>query len=182
MQDGQKITFTGEGDQAPGIIPGDVIIVLEEKEHSRFKRKGADLYYNAKIDLLTALAGGKFNIQHLDDRNLMVNILPGEVIKPGETKCITNEGMPMYKRPFDKGHLFVTFEVIFPPPNWADSSTLALLEKALPPRTFVAASGEIEEVVLSNIDPMHQKRSTGHAMEEDDDHQQGGPSVQCAQQ
>ena len=181
MTDGQKITFTGEGDQAPGIIPGDVIIVLEEKEHARFKRKGADLYYNAKIDLLTALAGGKFNIQHLDDRNLLVNILPGEVIKPGETKCISNEGMPMHKRPFDKGHLFVTFEIIFPSPNWADPATLALLEKALPARTFVQPAGEVEEVVLSNIDPMHHKRSTD-AMDEDDDHQQGGPSVQCAQQ
>lgn len=182
MSDGQKITFTGEGDQAPGIIPGDVVIVLEEKEHPRFKRKGSDLFFNAKIDLLTALAGGTFNIPHLDDRNLLVSILPGEVIKPGETKCITNEGMPMHKRPFDKGHLFVTFEVIFPPQNWADASKLALLEKALPARTFVQPPGEVEEVVLSNIDPMNQKRSTGEAMDEDDDHQQGGPSVQCAQQ
>jgi DnaJ family protein A protein 2 len=40
MQEGQRITFTGEGDQAPGIIPGDVVIVIEEKEHPRFKRKG----------------------------------------------------------------------------------------------------------------------------------------------
>lgn len=94
MQDGQKITFAGEGDQAPGIIPGDVIIVIEEKEHSRFKRKGDDLYYEAKIDLATALCGGQFSIEHLDDRVLLVNILPGECIKPGDVKVISGEGMP----------------------------------------------------------------------------------------
>ena len=33
MDDGQKITFTEEGDQEPGLEPGDIIIVLDEKQH-----------------------------------------------------------------------------------------------------------------------------------------------------
>ena len=94
MQDGQKITFAGEGDQAPGIVPGDIIIVIEEKDHPRFKRKGDDLFHEAKINLLTALAGGQFAITHLDDRLLIVSILPGEVITPGCIKVINGEGMP----------------------------------------------------------------------------------------
>ncbi|KAJ3303555.1 Type I HSP40 co-chaperone [Kappamyces sp. JEL0829] len=94
MQDGQKVTFTGEGDQAPGIIPGDIVIVIEEKPHNFFKRTGQDLYCEVQIDLCTALCGGQFTITHLDDRVLMVNILPGEVITPGATKAISNEGMP----------------------------------------------------------------------------------------
>lgn len=44
MRDGQKITFSGEGDQEPGIEPGDVVIVLDEKNHSVFKRNDIDLY------------------------------------------------------------------------------------------------------------------------------------------
>lgn len=96
MQDGQKVTFTGEGDQAPGIIPGDIVIVIEEKPHPEFKRTGQDLYYEAKIDLVTALCGGVFNITHLDERVLSVSILPGEVITPGTSKAISNEGMPGY--------------------------------------------------------------------------------------
>ncbi|KAH6583515.1 hypothetical protein BASA60_001399 [Batrachochytrium salamandrivorans] len=184
MQDGQKITFAGEGDQAPGIIPGDVIIVVEEKPHPRFKRKGSDLYFDAKIDLLTALAGGQFAIPHLDDRVLIVNILPGEVIKPGESKAINNEGMPTYKRPFDKGSLFVTFEIIFPQPNWTDARHLALLEGILPSRQALppVGGGEIEEVVLSSIDPARHSRSQANTMEDDDDQHQGAPGVQCQQQ
>jgi DnaJ family protein A protein 2 len=83
MQEGQRITFAGEADQAPNTVPGDVIFVIETKEHPRFQRKGDDLFYHAKIDLLTTLAGGQIAIEHLDDRHLLVNILPGEVIRPG---------------------------------------------------------------------------------------------------
>lgn len=103
MANGQKITFTGEGgslfnlgDQAPGITPGDIIIQIEQKEHSRFQRKGDDLYHQVEIDLLTALAGGKIAVEQLDGRVLVVSILPGEVIKPGDLKAVTGEGMPGY--------------------------------------------------------------------------------------
>lgn len=39
MKDGQKITFHGEGDQEPGLEPGDIIIVLDQKDHSLFTRQ-----------------------------------------------------------------------------------------------------------------------------------------------
>jgi DnaJ family protein A protein 2 len=86
---------------APGIEPGDIIIQVEQKEHARFQRKGDDLYIQAEIDLLTALGGGKFAIPHLDGRCLVVNILPGEVVKHGEIKSVRGEGMPGYLSPFD---------------------------------------------------------------------------------
>jgi hypothetical protein len=59
--------------------------IVEEKPHDRFERRGDDLLYNAKIDLLSALAGGQFAITHLDGRILLVNILPGEAIKNGKS-------------------------------------------------------------------------------------------------
>lgn len=33
MKHGQKITFSGEADQSPNTEPGDIILVLQEKEH-----------------------------------------------------------------------------------------------------------------------------------------------------
>ncbi len=86
MKGGQTINFPGESDQAPDTIPGDVVIVIEEKPHDRFKREGNDLWYEGEIDLLTALGGGSFAIQHLDDRALIVNLVPGEVIKHGTSR------------------------------------------------------------------------------------------------
>jgi len=189
MRDQQKITFTEEADQAPGIIPGDLIIVLQEKEHPRFKRKNDDLFYEAKIDLLSALAGGSFNIQHLDDRVLVVSILPGEVIRPGDLKVIANEGMPSYRH-HDKGNLYVRFEVEFPPANWTtDSEQLSLLEGVLPPRPqlpYYDPSFVVEEASLSNLDARQRERAeSGEAngMDEDDElHGGHRTGVQCAQQ
>jgi DnaJ family protein A protein 2 len=83
MKGGQTIQFNGESDQAPGAQTGDVIIVIEEKPHDRFKRQDTDLFTDIEVDLLTALGGGQISIKHLDDRVLIVNLLPGEIIKHG---------------------------------------------------------------------------------------------------
>jgi DnaJ family protein A protein 2 len=83
VKSGHKIEFRGEGDQLPGVEPGDVVFEIEQKPHTRFQRKDDDLFYHAEIDLLTALAGGQIHIEHLDERWLTVDIIPGECISPG---------------------------------------------------------------------------------------------------
>jgi len=88
MKGGQTITFRGESDQSPNAEPGDVVIVIEEKPHERFRRQGNDLVIEIEVDLLTALAGGQFAIKHLDERALLVNIHPGEIIKNGAQSFI----------------------------------------------------------------------------------------------
>ena len=84
VKNGAVIDFPGEGDQVPGVQPGDVRFVIEQKPHQRFVRREDDLIYKAEIDLLTALAGGVLHIEHLDERWLNVEILPGEVIAPSK--------------------------------------------------------------------------------------------------
>ncbi|KAG0336189.1 Type I HSP40 co-chaperone [Podila horticola] len=183
MKDGRKIIFNGEGDQAPGTIPGDVVIVLEQREHERFKRTGDDLYYNAKIDLVTALAGGKIQVPHLDDRVLVVDILPGEVIKPSELKAVMGQGMPT-ERHHDFGNLYIQFEIEFPAANWTDLPHIEQLRAILPPATplpVLAKTAHIEEVSLTEMDPRQKARAEqGHMG--DDDEEGHGPGVQCAQQ
>ncbi|KAI9488486.1 hypothetical protein BDB00DRAFT_847862 [Zychaea mexicana] len=184
MRDGQRITFSGEGDQAPGIIPGDIIIAIDEKQHPRFQRKGDDLVYEAKIDLLTALAGGQFAIPHLDERVLLVSVLPGEAIKPDCIKVIPNEGMPTYRH-HNHGHMFVKFSVEFPNPNWTDPETIGKLDGILPPRAQLPSFGDkqVDEVVMADADGYQTQRAQGSAYEDEDDEDgRGGPGVQCAQQ
>merc|ERR1711992_456040 len=71
MEDGQKITFSSEGDQEPGLEPGDIIIVLDEKAHGKFKRSGTDLIMKMNINITEALCGFKKSIKTLDDRTLV---------------------------------------------------------------------------------------------------------------
>jgi len=83
MRGGQTVVFRGESDQSPGADPGDVVIVIEEKPHDRFRRQENDLIAEVEIDLLTVLAGGQFAIRHLDDRALIVQVHPGDITKHG---------------------------------------------------------------------------------------------------
>ena len=80
MADGQKITFSGEGDQEPGLEPGDIIIVLDEKEHGTFKRSGTDLIMKFNINITEALCGFKKTVTTLDDRTLVIQTIPGKLI------------------------------------------------------------------------------------------------------
>ena len=50
MVDGQKITFSGMGDQEPGLEQGDIVIVLDEKDHPTYRRNGKDLIIRLLLD------------------------------------------------------------------------------------------------------------------------------------
>lgn len=77
MKDGQKILFHGEGDQEPELEPGDVIIVLDQKDHSVFQRRGHDLVLKMKVQLSEALCGFKKTVTTLDDRVLVITSKSG---------------------------------------------------------------------------------------------------------
>lgn len=85
MQNGQKITFPGAADEAPDTITGDVIFVIQQKEHPKFKRKGDDLFVEHNLSLTEALCGFQFVLTHLDGRQLLIKSNPGELVKPGES-------------------------------------------------------------------------------------------------
>lgn len=184
MEDGHQITFKEEADQAPNTIPGDVIIIVDEQPHPRFKRKRNDLFVDVKVDLLTALAGGKLGIEHLDDHALSVDIPAGEIIKPGDMKVLRGQGMPSYRH-HELGDLYVNLSVDFP--DSLSEEQRGLLEKALPPRTTKANlpnNVDVEDVVMDTIDDNEAHRArTGPASgaDMDDDEAGGGPQVQCAQ-
>ena len=117
MRGGQTINFRGESDQAPGVTPGDVIIVIEEKPHERFTRENNDLITTVKVPLVDALTGSgtKQVVEHLDGRKLQV-APPAGIVKPGQKTTIPGEGMPVRKAGAvkQKGDMIVKWEVVFP--------------------------------------------------------------------
>ncbi|KAG1054630.1 hypothetical protein G6F43_003359 [Rhizopus delemar] len=188
MGNGQKIVQKGEGDQEPGIEPGDVIIVLNQKEHDVFERKGADLLCKVKISLTEALCGfDKVLITHLDGRGIQVKNLPGNVIKPGMVKRVPNEGMPTYKHPDNRGDLYIQFDVEFPNDGFAAIEQLKQLETTLPKRQTASSTKHeiIDECHLMNATletfGSYQSRN---AYDEDDSEgeHEGQGSFGCRQQ
>ncbi|KAL4362657.1 hypothetical protein GQ457_04G016590 [Hibiscus cannabinus] len=109
---GTKITFPEKGNEEPGIIPADVIFVIDEKPHALYKRDGNDLVVNQEITLLEALTGRTLELTTLDGRNLVIPLT--EIIKPGAEVVFPNEGMPISKEPGKKGNLRIKLDVKYP--------------------------------------------------------------------
>jgi DnaJ family protein B protein 4 len=127
---GTKIRFPKAGNEVPGTsspFPGgepqaqDLVFVVEEKPHDRFKREGSDLVTTQKISLVDALTntGGTRTLVGLDGRRLQVSLpggAGGGVVKPGMETRVPGEGMPIREKGTvkKKGDVVVKWEVEFP--------------------------------------------------------------------
>lgn len=188
MAHGQKITFQGEADEAPDTVTGDIVFVLQLKEHPKFKRKGDDLFVEHTLSLTEALCGFQFPLTHLDGRQLLIKTNPGEIVKPGQFKAINDEGMPQYQRPFMKGKLYLHFTVEFPESGSLSSEQCRMLESILPPRASSHLTDmdldECEETTLIDVNIEEEMRRKHQQQQEayDEDEESSGPRIQCAQQ
>lgn len=104
-----KIVLQGEGDEGRNIVPGDVIIQLQQIAHPSIVRSQNDLFMEQDIDLKTALCGGKIIIQDYvkPGQSIEINVNvhgydsdsnTGEiigVIQNGTPKIVKNFGMPI---------------------------------------------------------------------------------------
>ncbi|KAL8129414.1 hypothetical protein V2J09_018569 [Rumex salicifolius] len=109
---GTKITFPEKGNEQRGVIPSDLVFIIDEKPHNIFKRDGNDLVVTQKISLVEALTGYTAQITTLDGRNLMVPV--NAVISPTYEEVVKGEGMPIPKDPSKKGNLKIKFNIKFP--------------------------------------------------------------------
>lgn len=184
MKQGSKIKFSGEADEVPGTIPGDVVIQVQEKEHDVFKRKGSDLVCTMTLQLSEALCGFVRTITHLDGRVLKIQSPPGAVVKQDSVKLIQGEGMPLQGNIFTKGRLFIHFQVEFP--KTLPTQTVSALSEILPRASTPMLSGEEEECNMNDVDISQfgqgEGAARGDAYDEDEEGGRGGAQkVQCGQ-
>ncbi|RVW86664.1 DnaJ protein-like [Vitis vinifera] len=188
MQNGQKVTFPGEADEAPDTVTGDIVFVLQQKEHPKFKRKGDDLFVEHTLSLTEALCGFQFILTHLDGRQLLIKSNPGEVVKPDQFKAINDEGMPIIPEAIHEG------EAIHPvqrgvPGHTKPRAVQGIGSCAASKGDYTAdryGADECEETTLHDVnieEEMRRKQAQAQeAYEEDEEMPGGAQRVQCAQQ
>uniref|UniRef100_A0A7N0VET1 J domain-containing protein n=1 Tax=Kalanchoe fedtschenkoi TaxID=63787 RepID=A0A7N0VET1_KALFE len=118
---GTKITFPEKGNETRGVIPSDLVFIIDEKPHSVFKRDGNDLVVTEKISLVEALTGYTAQITTLDGRTLTVPI--NSIISPTYEEVVKGEGMPIPKDPSKRGNLRIKFNIRFPARLTAEQKT-----------------------------------------------------------
>jgi hypothetical protein len=89
VPDSSVLNLLTFGDQCtqPDTETGDIVFVLQLKDHPKFKRKGDDLFVQHTLTLTEALCGFQFPLTHLDGRQLLIKCSPGEIVKPGVCMC-----------------------------------------------------------------------------------------------
>ncbi|CAI9101300.1 OLC1v1038593C1 [Oldenlandia corymbosa var. corymbosa] len=190
MKHGQKIVFPGAADEAPDTVTGDIVFVLQQREHPKFKRKFDDLYIEHNLTLKEALCGFKFVLTHLDGRKLLVKTDPGQVVKPGQYKAINDEGMPHYQRPFMKGKLVIHFNVEFPESGALSSEQRQSLKTIFPAKQSSDMDVDVcEETVLHDVNmdeemrrKQRQRQYEAYDQDDDDDDEPDMHRVGCNQQ
>mmetsp|Transcript_6017 Transcript_6017/g.12677 ORF Transcript_6017/g.12677 Transcript_6017/m.12677 type:complete len:419 (-) Transcript_6017:289-1545(-) len=194
MKHNQKVTFRGMADEVPGVEPGDVNFIVQEKDHELFKRKGADLLVTKDISVNQALCGFTWKIKHLDGRDIVIKTRPGQIIEAETTDddsgrtlpyitVVKDEGMPSLGNPFIKGNMYIAFHVKFP--KTLEPSVIEQLKKLLPDADIEEEYDpeEVEEHFMEFADLRHFGKggAVAQGSEYDSDEEGGGQGVQCQQ-
>ncbi|GAB4427047.1 MAG: J domain-containing protein [Chloroflexi bacterium OHK40] len=109
---GTRVRVANEG--APGLnggARGDLYLVVRVLPHSRFERKGDDLYVKVETSLYTLLLGGQAQVPTLDGKTINLSI--PEQTQNGRTFRLSGQGMPAL-RSNRRGDLYVTVNAELP--------------------------------------------------------------------
>jgi len=119
-KNGTKITFANEGDEMPGVIPADIVFIVQSKPHDRFVRDGDDLIYSCPVSLHDALCGVRTSVLSLDNRSINIE---ARHVTSDTVKIFPGEGMPNNKKR-TKGDLRVKFQIVFPELSESDRTQI----------------------------------------------------------
>lgn len=111
LKKGSKIRFKGVGDQEEG-GQQDLCFVIEEKPHPIYTRDGDDLSMTVDLELKEALTGWKRTVTTIDGRQL--NLDKSGPTQPGSQDVYPGLGMPISKKPGQRGNFIIKYNVKFP--------------------------------------------------------------------
>ncbi|KAG4306036.1 hypothetical protein PORY_000024 [Pneumocystis oryctolagi] len=186
MKDGERIIFHGEADEEPGTETGDLVFIIKQKKHDRFKRLGCNLKSNLNITLSEALCGfSRVVIETLDGRGLHMTHSPGKVLYPGQILVIQREGMPKYSKNDETGDLYLEVVVEFPPDGFLHETQLKNLSSLLPSNPIENNNFEIVnnvEYEIGSIDDIETIELQYNQSEVNDVDEKRSYSSQCNNQ
>jgi DnaJ family protein B protein 4 len=135
LKKGSKIRFKGVGDQEEG-GQQDLVFIVEEvshsiyltpfpiskvlhtdiiknqKPHALFSREGDDIVHTVDLDLKEALTGWKRTVTTIDKK--ILNLDKAGPTQPGSADTYPGLGMPISKKPGQRGNFVVRYNVKFP--------------------------------------------------------------------
>ena len=111
--DGSRVRVAGEGEMGGGGAPsGDLYLRIRQLPHSRFERRGRDLYTKVPVMLTSAVLGGEADAHTLEGKTLRLKIPAGT--QNGQVFRLRGHGMPVVGKSGETGDLYATVDVELP--------------------------------------------------------------------
>ena len=119
LRDRDVVRLEGQGNRHPHAYPGDVVVHLLQREHSRFERiDHIHLKTKMQISLKEALLGFEKKIKHVNPkREVTVSRVDGTITGPNDIVRVPGKGMPLKEKSWSgqtHGDLMVEVAVRFP--------------------------------------------------------------------
>jgi curved DNA-binding protein len=112
IEHGQQIRYEGMGDDAiRDIRPGDLIVNVNVRPHSRFRREHTDIILEKSVLVWDAIIGSTLDIETLDGKILTINVPQGT--KHGTVLSCRGEGLPIM-RSRNRGNLLIMIKIDMP--------------------------------------------------------------------
>jgi curved DNA-binding protein len=112
IEHGQQIRYEGMGDDAiRELRPGDLIVNINVRPHSRFRREHSDIIIEKVVTVWDAIIGSSLDIETLDGKMLTINVPQGT--KHGTILSCRGEGLPIM-RSRNRGNLLIMIKVDMP--------------------------------------------------------------------
>lgn len=74
--EGMQLSMSGKGNEIPGGIPGDLLIVIEEAEDNVLQREGNNVIYDLHVSFIDAVLGASVEVPTIDGK-VKIKIDPG---------------------------------------------------------------------------------------------------------
>ncbi|KAL3931764.1 MAG: hypothetical protein SGPRY_000989 [Prymnesium sp.] len=137
MAEGTKFRIRGTPDKAA------ILIILRQKQHSKFKRAGDNLVVGCELTLFEALTGFRRCIRQLDGQSVWIT--DGEVTRPGQLKRLRGFGMPILNARV-KGDLLVSISRLLLSEQRPVGAEAARLLRQVLPRTSVPSPRDSDQL------------------------------------
>lgn len=96
VMDGMSIAYRGMGNYPPHGegIPGDLIIVIQVKQHDKFEVDNSDLYFPIELSVVDAILGCEITVETVNGKQIKAKIPNGTC--DGHNLRFKGYGMPIY--------------------------------------------------------------------------------------
>eukprot|EP00960_Hanusia_phi_P053863 762478-Hanusia_phi.AAC.14 len=116
VTDDYQMVIEGKGEQpkTDGIIPGNLIFIINIKPHNKFARNANNLVWNVSIDFIASVVGETIPVNILGLEQFDLDLKTLGIIQPNRDYIFPKKGMPILNDKTKRGDLIVRFSINYP--------------------------------------------------------------------